>query len=43
MMDSYIQWNVVNWITVLVMVAVGMAVIGMVSSFVRQGLPNIGA
>lgn len=41
-MDSYIQWNVVNWITVLLMVAVGMTVIGMVASFARQGLPSIG-
>lgn len=39
MNENFIQWNIVNWITVLVMVSVGMAVVGMVSSLIRQGLP----
>lgn len=41
-MDNYISWNVANWITVLLMVAIGMAAIGTVAAFVRQGLPTMG-
>jgi hypothetical protein len=35
----YLQWNVVNWITVLIMVTGGWAVIGLISSAIkaRQG------
>jgi len=40
-MDNYIQWNIVNWITVLVMVAIGMAVVGFAASMLRQGLPSV--
>lgn len=43
MSDNFLHWNVVNWITVVLMVAIGMTVVGMVSSFVRQGLPQVGA
>lgn len=42
-MDNYISWNVPNWITVLLMVSIGMFFIGMVASFVRQGLPRVAA
>lgn len=41
-MDNYLSWNIQNWITVLLMVAIGMTVIGTIAAFVRQGLPNIG-
>lgn len=40
MNENFISWNIVNWITVLLMVAIGMTVIGAVASFVRQGLPT---
>lgn len=33
---TYLQWNVVNFMTVLVMAAVGVAVFGAVASLVRQ-------
>jgi hypothetical protein len=39
---NYIQWNVVNWITILVMVAIGMVIVQMGSSLLRQGLPSFG-
>lgn len=39
-MDNYISWNVANWITVLLMVSIGMAVIGVVAAFVKNGLPT---
>jgi hypothetical protein len=32
----YLQWNIVNWITVVLMAAVGMMLIGAVSSGIRQ-------
>lgn len=41
-MNNYIQWNIVNWITILVMVLVGMVLVQMVASFARQGLPSFG-
>jgi hypothetical protein len=41
-MENYIQWNVVNWITVVLMVAVGWLIVGAGASLVRQGLPNAG-
>ena len=34
-MDTYIKWNMPNWITVFLMVAVGYAVLGLVSSGIR--------
>ncbi len=40
-MDNYISWNVPNWITILLMVSIGMAVIGVVASFVKNGLPTL--
>jgi hypothetical protein len=35
-MKFYLQWNIVNWITVVLMVAVGMLIVGMISSGIRQ-------
>lgn len=32
----YLQWNVVNWITVVLMAAVGMFLVGMVASALRH-------
>lgn len=40
MNENFIQWNIVNWITVLIMVFVGMAIVGMGASLIRQGLPS---
>ena len=40
MNENFISWNIVNWITVVLMVAIGMTLVGAVSSFVRQGLPS---
>lgn len=40
MNENFISWNAVNWITVVLMVAIGMSIVGMVASFVRQGLPS---
>ena len=36
----YLSWNIVNWITVVLMVAVGMALIGFAASMARQYLPS---
>lgn len=38
-MDNYITWNMVNWITVVLMVAIGLALVGAISSLVRHNLP----
>lgn len=35
-MKFYLQWNIVNWITVVSMVAVGMLIVGAVASGLRQ-------
>ena len=32
----YLQWNLVNWITVVLMAVVGMMVVGALASGVRQ-------
>lgn len=32
----YLQWNLVNWITVVLMATVGMMVVGALASGVRQ-------
>lgn len=37
---TLIQWNIVNWITVVFMVAVGFAVSGMVVAFVKANSPT---
>lgn len=37
---NYITWNMVNWITVVLMVGIGMAVVAGVVSVVRQNLPG---
>jgi hypothetical protein len=36
MEKTYLQWNVVNWITVVVMATVGVAVVGAATSFLRR-------
>jgi hypothetical protein len=35
-MKFYLQWNIVNWITVVLMVATGMLIVGMLASGMRQ-------
>ena len=40
MNENYISWNMVNWITVILMVAIGMTVIAGAASMVRTGLGN---
>lgn len=37
---NYLTWNVVNWITVLLMVSVGLVVVAAAASLVRQHLPG---
>ena len=37
---TYISWNFANWITIVLMAALGMAIIGMVASFLRGNLPT---
>ena len=32
----YLQWNLVNWITIVLMAFVGLAVVGMIASAVRH-------
>ena len=32
----YLQWNIVNWITVVLMAAIGMMLVGAVASTARQ-------
>ncbi|MDE2020894.1 MAG: hypothetical protein KGJ13_11210 [Patescibacteria group bacterium] len=32
----YLQWNIVNWITVVLMAAVGMMIVGAIASGLRQ-------
>lgn len=39
MEGTYLSWNMVNWITVVLMVGIGMAVVAGVASLVRQNLP----
>jgi hypothetical protein len=33
---TYLQWNLVNWITVVLMAAIGMIAIGAVSSAIQS-------
>jgi hypothetical protein len=35
-MKFYLQWNIVNWITVVLMVSIGMLIVGMIASGIRQ-------
>lgn len=37
---NYITWNMVNWITVVLMVAIAAVVVAGVSSVIRQNLPQ---
>lgn len=36
MESTYLQWNLVNWITVVLMAAVGLFIVGMLSSAIRH-------
>lgn len=36
---TILTWNFTNWVTVVLMVAVGYALVGMGVSFVRTNLP----
>lgn len=36
-----LQWNVQNWVTVVLMVAIGYALVGLAVSFLRGNLPEI--
>ncbi len=40
MEGTYLTWNMVNWITVVLMVAIGLAVAAAVASIVRNSLPG---
>lgn len=40
---TLIQWNIENWITVVLMVAIAYAVVGVVVSFVKRNLPGVPA
>lgn len=40
---TLIQWNVENWLTVVLMVAIAYAVVGIVVSFVTANLPSTSA
>jgi len=35
-----IQWNVVNWITVILMVSIGFLISGTVVAFLKTNLPS---
>lgn len=37
---NYLTWNLPNWITVVLMAAIGMAIVGMVVSLVRTATPQ---
>ena len=37
---NYLTWNMTNWITVVLMVAIGLTITAAVASFIRQGLPS---
>lgn len=41
-MKFYLQWNIVNWITVVLMVSLGMLVVGALASGLRQYAGNAG-
>jgi hypothetical protein len=34
--ETILSWNAANWITVLIMVVLGFAVLGMISQIVKQ-------
>lgn len=38
--SNYITWNMVNWITVVLMVAIGLGATAAVVSLVRNNLPS---
>ena len=35
-----ISWTFRNWITIILMVAIGMSIVGIVASFVKSNLPG---
>lgn len=37
---TYLQWNIVNWITVVLMASIGMMFIGAVSAAIRTYRPG---
>lgn len=39
-MKFYLQWNIVNWITVVLMAAIGMLIVGALASGLRQYAGN---
>jgi len=39
---AYLQWNLVNWITVVLMVMLGLAVVGFVQSGIKTYQANNG-
>jgi predicted lysophospholipase L1 biosynthesis ABC-type transport system permease subunit len=38
---TLIQWNIINWITILLMAAIGFAVSGVVVAFLKSNLPTV--
>lgn len=40
MEKTILQWNIYNWITIVLMAAIGMAAVGAGSSLIRQYLPG---
>ncbi len=43
MEKTIIQWNAYNWITVVLMAAIGMALVGAGASLIRQYVPGAGS
>jgi hypothetical protein len=39
---AIIQWNLYNWITIVLMAALGMALVGFGASMLRQYMPSAG-
>lgn len=37
---NYLTWNMVNWITVVLMVSIGLVIVAGAASFVRANLPG---
>jgi len=40
MSENIISWNVANWVTITIMAALGLSVVGVVSSFVRPRMAS---
>jgi hypothetical protein len=41
--ETILSWNVANWVTVVIMVVLGFAVLGMVAQIVKQKRAAAGA